>query len=174
MKSIMIGLVVFFCVSVTNAQPWRDGQGPPRERRMDAKQFGDVDRLERAESKNEMGQKRGEFRPEKQFRPQPNWGMNNWGGDPWKSFGYGRQWGRVDGRGVGGPRSGFQHARPGQLRRGGEERKVSDHRVGNRGRGGQHHGDKHGKKVSNEKQKHGGHHKISPLDKKVMEGIGKS
>ena len=169
-----IGVIVFCFANVASAQPWRDGQGPPRERRMSPKDFGDVDRLERTESKNEMGQKRGEFRPQREFRPKPNWGMNNWGGDPWKSFNSGRQWGRVDGRGVGGPRSGFQHFGPGQLRKGSEKGKVSDHR--NRGDGGQrrHHCDKHGGKISTEKQKHGGNHKVRPLDQKVMEGPGRS
>ena len=145
MKSIMIGLVVFCFAGVVSAQPWRDG-----ERRMDAKQFGDVDRLERSVPPHQMGQKRGEFRPQKQFRPQPNFGMNGWGGDPFKPFGSGRQWG-----GVGGPPSPFRGAWGKE-----EVRRDSVHHSG---RNGKHDGRGKDIKRSSEKPERQGDNKVCPF-----------
>ncbi len=107
------GVVVLFYASVASAQPWRDGQGPPRERRMDAKDFGDVERLERPSGDvNRMRPWDGPGGPMKGPRHSPpgkfNWGpdknkyggpkngMKGWGGDPFKQFGSGRPWGYTE------------------------------------------------------------------------------
>ena len=88
---------VLFLVSTANAQPYR-------ERTLTPEDFGNIDRLEQPqkqqyEPKQPQKQSR-QYAPKPQKPPQPQYGrhfgMDNWGGNPFKSFDSGRPWGRID------------------------------------------------------------------------------
>jgi hypothetical protein len=93
-KTLNMAIIfVLFFVSILNAQPYR-------ERILTPEDFGNIDRLEQPQQKSlqKLEQPR-QYEPKYQKSRQsftPNFGMNNWGGDPFKSFSSGRPWGRMD------------------------------------------------------------------------------
>ena len=100
-KALNIAIVLgLFLVGTANAQPYR-------ERILTPEDFGNIDRLEQPQAQPEL---KPELKPDqpKRQKPQlnkpkhqkqttyPNFGMNNWGGQPFKAFGPGHPWGRID------------------------------------------------------------------------------
>jgi hypothetical protein len=88
MKNASIAIIlVLFIVSTANAQPYR-------ERILTPEDFGNIDRLEQPQPEQPKHQQN---KPKQQKQTTyPNFGMNNWGGQPFKAFGPGHPWGRID------------------------------------------------------------------------------
>ena len=97
MKTALITIILaFFLVSTANAQPYR-------ERILTPEDFGNIDRLEQPQTQPEPKPDQPKHQKQQLNKPKhqkqttyPNFGMNNWGGQPFKAFGPGHPWGRID------------------------------------------------------------------------------
>ena len=93
MRTALITIVLaLFFISTANAQPYR-------ERILTPEDFGNIDRLEQPEPQPDQPnhQKQRQNKPNHQKQATyPNFGMNNWGGQPFKAFGPGHPWGRIN------------------------------------------------------------------------------
>jgi hypothetical protein len=98
----LLSLIALFVLCV--ASSLAEERPRPVERVMTPEQFGDIDRLEPPRAPQSIlvphTAKPRKSQPAAQPRPtrhptSPNYGMDNWGGDPFKPFTSDRPWGRV-------------------------------------------------------------------------------